>query len=315
MTVATAVVARRLLAGILVLVGATSCTTTTGGGGTAGAIPTPRTTADLALPLDAYDLPAADREVVDKARFLMLADCTRKFGVELKTHPIPARPRHKNADYLDWQADLQVEKYGYAGPPEQLMESAGYTGYSVSDEQMVVLRGRRRTFHGKALPPGGCTGRTEALLDQGSLELLGGKAAQLGEEQALFMLADDAAQDAYTDRRIRDAERVWSDCMLDAGFDYPDPVAAAGDPRWGDNAATDQFPKPRGTRAEIATAGADEECRMDTNYYGVRQAAYRDSQHRIILKNQARLDRIKIINQAQIKNARKFLAGELAVAW
>jgi hypothetical protein len=208
----------------------------------------------------------------------MLADCTRKFGVELKTHPIPARPRHKNAGYLDWQADLQVEKYGYTGPPERPMESAGYTGYSVSDEQMVVLRGRRR-------------------------------------KQALFMLADGAAQDAYTDRRIRDAERVWSDCMLDAGFDYPGPVAAAGDPRWGDNAATDQFPKPRGTRAEIATAVADEECRMDTNYYGVRQAAYRDSQHRIILKNQARLDRIKIINQAQIKNARKFLAGELVVAW
>jgi hypothetical protein len=41
----------------------------------------------------------------------------------------------------------------------------------------------------------------------------------------------------------------------------------------------------------------------------------RNSQQRIIASNQARLDRIKIINQAQIMNARKYVAGELEVTW
>ncbi|MER5628770.1 hypothetical protein ABT061_47925 [Streptosporangium sp. NPDC002544] len=314
-TVATAIVARRLLAGLLAVIGATGCSAAREDKAVS-AISAPRTAADLTLPLDAYDLPAADRKIVDKARFMMLADCTRKFGVELKALPLPAQPEeHKNAGYLAWLGDRQVEKYGYTGPPAQLLESAGFTGYSISDEQAIVLNGRRRNFHGKALPVGGCTGRTEALLGQGSLELLGGRAARVREEQDLFMLADDASQSAYTDPRIRDAEQVWSNCMKEKGFDYPNPEAAVGDPRWGYNAANDHNLKPQGTPEEIATATADTTCRMDTNYYGARQAAYRDSQNRIIAKNQDRLNRIKIINQAQIKNARTFLMGELTVTW
>ncbi|GAA4571491.1 hypothetical protein [Planotetraspora kaengkrachanensis] len=281
----------------------------------AGAIPTPRTVADLTLPLDAYDLSPAERKIVEKARFMMLADCTRTFGVELKAlPPSPEWPeRHRNADYLHWMGDQQVEKYGYTGPPAQLTQS--FTTYSVTDEQFIVLEGKRRKFHGKAVPAGGCSGMTEALLDQGSLDLLGGKPGRVREEEDLLRMADEASDGAYKDVRIREAMRVWSECMQDAGFDYPDPVAAFGDPRWSYDAATDQFGELRGSPAEIATASADETCRMETNYSGARQAAYRDSQQRIIAKNQARLDRIKIINQAQIKNARKFLAGELAVTW
>ncbi|GGS97242.1 hypothetical protein ACFFV7_21845 [Nonomuraea spiralis] len=305
--------AGRLLVGLLVVIGATSCATA-GEEGAASAIPTPRIAADFTLPLDAYDLSAADRKIVDRARFMMLADCTRTFGVELKPPPpSPGRTeRHGNADYLAWLGDLQVEKYGYAGPPARLVEN--FTRYSVTDEQAILIEGKRRKFNGKTVPAGGCMGRTEALLDQGAPELLGGKAAGVRVEQDLFVLADDAADGAYKDARIREAERVWSDCMKDAGFDYPDTLAARGDPRWAYNAATDQLPKPR-TPTEIATASADAACRMATNYSGARQAAYRDSQQRIIAKNQARLDRIKVINQAQIKNARKFLAGELAVTW
>ncbi|WP_204075196.1 hypothetical protein [Planotetraspora phitsanulokensis] len=315
MTDAITMNARRLLVGLLVVIGATGCGVA-GDGGAASAVPTPRTAADLTLPLDAYDLSAADRKIVDKARFMMLADCTRAYGVELKTPPpSPEWPeRHRNADYLHWMGDLQVERYGYAGAPAQpVVNFAG--GYSVSDEQFIVIEGRRRTFRGKAVPAGGCMGMAEALLGQGSLELLGGKAAAVREEEGLLVLADEASDGAYKDARIREAERVWSECMQDAGFDYPDPGAAFGDPRWRKGAVDEQFGNPQGSPAEIATAVADEACRVETNYSGVRQVAYRDSQQRIIAKNQARLDRIKIINKAQIKNARKFLAGELAVTW
>ncbi|MFC0552294.1 hypothetical protein ACFFHJ_15505 [Planotetraspora thailandica] len=305
--------ARRLLAGLLIAAGVTSCGLFGGG---ADEIPTPRTAADLGLPLDAYDLTAAEHKVVDKARFMMLADCTRTFGIELEAPPPsadgPERP--KNADLLAWLEDWQVEKYGYAGPPPRLTED--FTSYSVSDAQWVVLEGRRRTLRGKAIPPGGCRGSAEALLDQGTLSLLGGKAATLREKEEVFsQLAGDAAQSAYDDLRRRDADRAWRDCMVEAGFFYPNIEAAAGDSRWASTPADDQIVKPRGTGAEIATATADAECRKDTNYYGVRQAAYRDSQQRIIAQNRAELDRIKIINQAELKNARKFLAGQLAVTW
>ncbi|MER7506530.1 hypothetical protein AB0L05_33100 [Nonomuraea pusilla] len=304
--------ARPLLAGLLVVAAATACDSAGAAGGT-GAVPTPRTAADLTLPFDAYDLSAEEREAVDKARFLMLAHCTRTFGVELKpvTAPAPIR-RGRSADHVGWLGDLQVEKYGYAGPPQRL--AVNYTGYTVSDEQHAVIAGRRRAFHGKAVPAGGCMGQVAELLNQGSLELLGGRAARVNEENDLEVLADEASEAASTDPRRREAERAWSACMRDVGFDYADTGAAVGDPRWANTAKDDQSPEPRGTTAEIATATADAACRLSTNYYGARQAAYRDSQQRIIAANQARLDRIKIINRTQLTNARRFLAGDLVMA-
>lgn len=268
---------------------------------------------DLALPLDAYDLSAAERRVVDEARFRLLADCTRAYGVELKPSPPSARgpEEHRNAAYLGWLGDREVEIYGYAGPPSPPV--VDHTTYPVSDEQLVVLEGKRRKFRGKDVPPGGCLRRTEAILDQGATDLLGGRTARVREEQDFFLLANDASGQASADARVRRAEQVWSDCMKDEGFDYPYAGAAVADPRW---ARTAKSAQPRKvTAAEIATATADVACRDATGYYAARRAAYRDSQQQIIAGNQARLDRIKIINRVQLENARTYLAGELVTTW
>lgn len=276
-------------------------------------LPAPRAVADLVLPLDAFDLRAPERDLVDKARFLMLASCTGKFGARLKLSPRADYPLPRNAYYVGWLDGAHVEKHGYAGPPRRM--NPGYTGYAMTDDQTTILDGTKRSFRGKPLPAGGCAGATEAFLDQGSLELLAGKPARLREEQDLFMLAEDASEAAFKDPRIRAAEREWSACMKAAGLDYPDTDAAVRDPRWAVTAANDELPRVPLSAAELETARADVACRTKTNYHGLRLAALRDAQQKLIAKNLDRLNRIKIINQVQLKNARKFLANELAVTW
>jgi hypothetical protein len=252
---------------------------------------------------------------VERVRFTLLSDCMRTFGIELQPPSVPPvwNP-HKNAAYIGWLDTVQVERAGYRGA-DRGQEGAGFTGFSVSDEQWAVVEGKRRSFHGKPVPAGGCAGRTAALLNEGSLKLLGGKAARMREEEGLGLLLDDASARASADERIRAAEQAWSECMTEKGFHYPDTGAAMGDPRWAVTAANDHAPPPQGTDAEIGTAVADAGCRRDTNYYGVRQAVYRDHQQKIIAGNREKLNRIKIIDRTQLTNARKYIAAGLKPAW
>ncbi|NUR82672.1 MAG: hypothetical protein HOY71_01140 [Nonomuraea sp.] len=281
---------RGVLAGLCVLAGLTSCSTA------GNEIP--------ALPFDAYDLTSAERETVDKARFLMLADCMKEFGMTLKASPLLVGQENELAD---------VEKYGYSGPPPTM--SPGYTSYSVTDAQAVVMEGKKRSVGGKAVPAGGCFGATEAFLGQGSRELLGGEPARIREEEDLLALADDAGTAAAADPRIKKAEREWSACMKAKGFDYANPSAAMGDPRWAVNAANDHVVKATGSPAEIETATADAACRTETDYTGVRRAALQESQRAVVARNPERFQRLKVINQVQLANARKFLEGGLTVSW
>ncbi|MEV0308660.1 hypothetical protein [Nonomuraea fuscirosea] len=276
-------------------------------------LPTPRAVADLVLPMDAFDLPAPARELVDKARFLLLAGCTGTFGARLERTPYPDHPLPRNALAMGWLDGAQAAKHGYANPPSRM--NPGYTGYVVTDDQAAVLDGKKRSFRGRPLPAGGCAGATEAFLGRGTLDLLAGRPARLRVEQDLFILADDAAEAAFRDSRSRGAERAWSACMKAAGLDHPDTSAAIGDPRWAVTAANDELPQVPLSAAELETARADAACRTRTNYHGVRPAALRDAQQKIIAKNRDRLNRIKIINQVQLENARKFLAGEHAAPW
>ena len=72
------------------------------------------------------------------------------------------------------------------------------------------------------------------------------------------------------DSRVESVVEAWSACMGERGFDYPDPVSAEFDPRWGGGTASV-------TPEQIATATADMDCKTETNLVGIElavQSAY-----------------------------------------
>jgi hypothetical protein len=280
-------------------------------------IPTPKTAADLVLPLDVYELGPVDRAQVLRARFGLIAECLRQYQIDFQAPAVEPATYPQNAGYLGWIEERQVGRYGYVGPPGYTSIKAmdGFEPYSVTDEQFRVLIGKIKRFHGKAVPPGGCEAKADSVLNQGAEGVPATEIAKRFNEDEVPALASDAAGAAFRDGRIAAAERTWSDCMERAGFHYRTTSDATGDPRWATTAANDQIDLPRGTPEEIRTALADSTCRRDVNYYGIRQAVYTEYQNKIIASHRGRLDMIKLLNEARLANAKKVLNGEITVTW
>lgn len=271
----------------------------------------PRTAADLVLPLDAYELPPADRATVQRAQFVLMTACLRQYGIEFKAPDVKAVTYPGSAEFLGWIEGRQVGRYGYVGPPGYASSMAmdGYEPYSVTDDQFRVLAGKVAKFRGKAVPSGGCDATVNGVLNQGAE----GVRTNGSVQDEIVTLAGGAAEAAFRDERIAAAERSWSDCMKQAGFRYETASDAMNDPRWQTNVANDQIELPRGTPEEIRTALADSACRRDVNYAGVRQAVYAEYQNKAIEKHRDWLDALKQLNKTQLANATKVLNGQLTI--
>ncbi|MFC9227569.1 hypothetical protein ACFTZI_01090 [Streptomyces decoyicus] len=89
--------------------------------------------------------------------------------------------------------------------------------------------------------------------------------------------------------------------MAKAGFDYPDPYAAAGDKRW-------ETSKP--TLAEHPTARADVACQKSTKLVAVWAAAETRIQHRLIRQNADHLHEAKARKDRWLAAARRVLRRE-----
>ncbi|WP_283137384.1 hypothetical protein [Rhizohabitans arisaemae] len=277
--------------------------------------PTPTSAADLVLPLDAYDLSASERAEVQRAKMKIIDACMRAFNLRLKLPDGRPIAYPKNAGYLGWLGEDQVAKYGYVGPPGQREEAVaavtGLRGFALPDSHAGVLMGEISSFNGEAVPAGGCNSVAESQLSRGA-SVTG--AVRQYEERQLHMFSDDAAQTAFEDPRLGAADRAWSTCMKGSEYHYSNPGEAEGDPRWASN-AIDETPKSRGTEVEIATATADEACRRQTNYNGVRLAIYADHQLAIIKKNKAVLLRIKEIHRTRLENSRRINSVMATPSW
>ncbi|WP_433348540.1 hypothetical protein ACQP25_34080 [Microtetraspora malaysiensis] len=280
-------------------------------------IPSLGTAADLVLPLDAYELGPVDRAHVQRARFALMTECLRQYRIDFRAPAVEPATYPKNAGLLAWIEDLQVGRYGYAGPPGYASRKAtdGFDSYSVTDEQFKVLVGRVKRFHGKAVPPGGCEVKIDNVLNQGAKGVPDAEIMKRFNQDELASLVSEAAEEAWRDKRIAAAEQSWSDCMERSGFHYRTTSDAMGDPHWATTAANDHMDLPRGTPEEIRTALADSACRRKVDYYVIRKAVYTEHQDKIISARRGRLNTIKLLNEARLVNAMKVLNGEIAVSW
>ncbi|MGW4412076.1 hypothetical protein ACWEJ6_49320 [Nonomuraea sp. NPDC004702] len=280
-------------------------------------VATPKTAADLVLPLDVYELGPVDDAQVLRARFGLITECLRQYQIDFQAPVVAPATYPRNADYLGWIEGRQVGRYGYAGPPGYTSMKAmdGFEPYPVTDEQFPVLIGKIKRFRDRAVPPGGCEAKVDSVLNQGAKGVPATEIVKRFNQDEIPGLASDAAGMAFRDERIAAAERSWSDCMERAGFHYRTTSDAIGDPRWATTAANDRKDLPRGTPEEIRTALADSKCRRDVNYYGIRKAVNTEYQNRIIENRRGRLDTVRVLNEVRLTNATKVLNGEITVSW
>jgi len=84
-----------------------------------------------------------------------------------------------------------------------------------------------------------------------------------GEGLPFFMLPDGGPMKNSADSRYVAAVAQWSECMKIRGYDYNDPLNSIYDSQWSGMAADSVA-----SADEIATATADIECKISTNFVG-----------------------------------------------
>lgn len=285
--------ARTTTALALLLLATTACTAvedaSTPAAHTTAPPPVTRQDEQLQLPLDAYASSVAETHLVEDAQDILMRRCMKDLGMEWK-----ALPRVAAQDI----EPPNLGRYG-AGEPEALRY-----GYHPPPEPPSVIRRNRAWDAREALPaevqraaygPSGKGGCLKAAQHQ----LVGDTAPP--DYHVFNQLTGTALNTSRHAPDVRDALRRWHTCMAKAGFDYPEPMAAAVSGRW----KTDD-PTP----AERATARADVACRRSSKVMTVWAAAETRIQHRLIRQNADRLHEAKARKDRWLAAARCVLNRE-----
>ncbi|MFE0379132.1 hypothetical protein ACFW1M_26915 [Streptomyces inhibens] len=245
-----------------------------------------RQAGQLTLPLDAYASTVAETHVVEDAQDILMRRCMNDLGMEWKTLP-----------RVDAQ-DIEPPNLGRYGAGEA--EAIRY-GYHPRPDPPSVIRRNRAWDEREALPAevqraaygpsgkGGC-------LKTAQRQLVGSAAPP--DYHAFNQLTGTALETSRRTPEVRDAVRTWHVCMAKAGFDYPDPLAAAVSERW-------RTAEP--TPAERTTARADAACQRSTKVMTVWAAAETRIQRRLIQQNTGRLHEAKARKDRWLAAARRVL--------
>ncbi|MFF7128198.1 hypothetical protein [Streptomyces sp. NPDC008240] len=265
------------------------------------ATPTPKSMAELHLPLETYLL---DHEHAGKLEVLLLGlrdACLRDKGF---TPPSTNVTRQQAAA-------------GYV----RLWRYYDTRRYAISDRATA----RRYGYH---LPP--FTRGAAAPVSLGSLSkplrqamtTCGERAAE--EQQAKGLSPGQERSGLATDLKARDFRasqsdprvlavfRKWSACMGRKGHPYATPLDAAADRRWKlSGRRTAAALRAEVTPQEARTAAAEADCAYETNVLGVSFAVEAEYENRDIEKNAEVLDGLKADNERAARNIdRRWALGE-----
>ncbi|MGW2746435.1 hypothetical protein [Streptomyces sp. NPDC001450] len=287
--------ARGTSAALLVLASTAACSSGGGGAATAGApvaTPTPKSMAELHLPLETYLL---DHEHAGKLEVLLLGlrdACVREKGFTPPSMTVTG----------------QQAAAGYV----RLWRYYDTRRYAISDRATA----RRYGYH---LPP--FTQGTAPPVSLGSLSkplreamtTCGEQAAKEQRDKGLSpgqeqsdLAADLKARDfkaSQSDPRVLGVFRKWSTCMGRKGYPYATPLDAASDNRWKQSGRR----TPAALRAEVTpqeagAAAAEVDCVYETNVLGVSFAVEAEYENRDIEKNAEALDGLKTDNKRAARN-------------
>ncbi|MFI1941211.1 hypothetical protein ACH44C_29230 [Streptomyces purpureus] len=239
----------------------------------------------LQLPLDAYTSTVAEIHLMEDAQDILMRRCMNDLGMEWKTLPRVDATDIEPPNLRRYGADAEAVRHGYHPRP---------------DPPSVVRRDRawdeREALPAKVLDAAYGSPGKGGCLKTAQRQLVGDTAPP--DYRAFNQLTGTALETARRTPEVRQALRTWRACMAKAGFDYPDPYAAADDKRW-------QTPGP--TPAERATARADVACQKSAKLVKVWAAAETRVQHRLIRQNTDRLREAKARKDRWVAAARRVL--------
>lgn len=282
--------ARATTALALLLLATTACTATEHESTPAPhSPPVSRQVEQLRLPLDAYASTVAETHLVEDAQDILMRRCMNDLDMEWRTLP-PVDPQDtKPPNLRRYGADeAAAVRYGYhprPDPPSVVRRNRAW------DERDALPAEVQQAAYGRS-GRGGC-------LEAAQHQLVGDTAPP--DDHAFNQLTGTALETSRRTPEVRDVLSKWHACMAKAGFDYPDPYAAAGNARW-DTADP--------TPAERATARADVACQKSTRLVKVWAAAETRVQHRLIRQNTGRLHEAKVRKDRWLAAARRVLNHE-----
>ncbi|MEU5213220.1 hypothetical protein [Streptomyces sp. NPDC020742] len=248
--------------------------------------PVSRQAGQLRLPLDAYASTVAETHLVEDAQDILVRRCMNDLGMEWKTLPRVDPRDTKPPNLRRYGADeASAVRYGYHPRPDPPALARRNRAW---DERDALPAEVQQAAYGRS-GKGGC-------LQSAQQQLVGDTAAP--DDHAFNQLTGTALETSRRAPEVRDALHTWHACMATAGFDYPDPYAAAGSERW-------ETAEP--TVTERATARRDVACQKSAKLVTVWAAAETRTQRRLIQQNSDRLHEAKARKDRWLAAARRVL--------
>ncbi|MEU8890980.1 hypothetical protein [Streptomyces sp. NPDC048442] len=279
-----------------------------------GPVATPSGPTTTEMPFAAFLPGDGELKEIQRAESALLHSCMAEFGFTTRiTAPSDAALLADLRRGTTLPRTLEEARaYGFHNVPDAGREHAEKPGPdgTVRPDRLLVLNGPDprpapsgapstgpdRKVNGRSVPRGGCAGRTERTLAEGSpaesAEHPGNSALNTLLRLRSAAWAQGAADPAYTEMTA-----AWSACMKQRGFSYASFDAAAEDPAWARTAEAG----PR----EKSAASADLGCRTKVNYLGVSEAVHLAYERRTVKDDAPVLASIKAHYDAVARNARK----------
>ncbi|MFI6587537.1 hypothetical protein [Embleya sp. NPDC050493] len=255
----------------------------------------------LDLPIAAYLPTREQRARRASAESVLIRDCLARLGL---TYPTP--PATDGGPVLKSRTErrygvgdpVEVATWGFRPPGSVAGGTAKPSAPAPSRELAVAL-------YGAAGADGEPPAPTEGT-DRPGPGCLGQARFALGVDPVLERAALPSRLDVESFERSRADPRVlrvlarWSTCMRAKGFDYPDPLAAGGDPAW-------DTPAP--SAREIAAASATVACRTEHNVAGTWYAVDVAYQRQAIEREAAALARVRANEDESARRVAAVLGG------
>jgi hypothetical protein len=260
-----------------------------------GAVPVVRSVADIVLPLDAYLSTPEQRRVIGNAVDLLGRTCMARLGLDWPGSRSTATgnplPRNERRYSIIDPAKAAVQGY-HAPQILQAQQDVEHQPTKLAPAVADAWTGDGpRTYNGRTIPEGGCSGEAMRLLSQGAKQVDPGLAEQLQL---------DSFARTRNDSRVAHVFATWSACMKKRGYDFGDPFAAV---------RAQQLQPAQVIKEEIATAVADVDCKRQTNLAGVMLAVETAYQQRMIGEHTTELADLKTLMDTQLAAATRVLAG------
>lgn len=262
----------------------------------------------LSLPLEAYMETYQDTVAVDDAERHLESECLADYGLHVTFPPAgqtppPSADDSNMARRYGITDRAQAEKYGY-GLPDAVQHQEGTRMPELTKDQVEVLTGRTSirdspadpaperapsTFRGKAIHKDGCAGWADD---------------ELGTRNMDFTLVSQLDGESLTRSRqtpaVRHAIAAWSTCMKGKGHTVDSPYHAVDIVTHAEGAPS---------KAEIAVAVADIDCKQSTDLVRIWFAEDSRIQQQQIKDHRSALDALRTRRTRVVGSARQTLNG------